>query len=386
MRQVPFARPDITHREMDAVKHVLCSGWLTTGAVAAEFEREFARAVGAKHAVAVSSCTAALQLALDAVGVRPGDTVAVPALTFAATAEVVVHAGARVVFADVLEGDHTIDPESLHRLNESLPGGFDHYIPVDFGGQACDYDALACIDDPMRDAIEDAAHAFPAAFGGVPVGCLSLVTCFSFYATKTITCGEGGMLVTDDEDIAARARLMSLHGLSRDAWRRYEGLGSALYEVQEAGFKANLPDVLAAIGLAQLRRAPYMLDAKRDIAKLYLKAFRDNDALETLTVRDFDDHAWHLFVIKLRPGVLSIDRNEFVRRLRGRGIGSSVHFPPLNAQPYYMREWGTKPSDCPVAVDVASRSISLPIYSAMRTGEAQYVADAVLDVAKEARR
>jgi perosamine synthetase len=387
MMQIPFARPDITDAERQAVDEVLRSGWLTTGPVCARFEEEFARAVGAKHAVAVSSCTAALELALDALGVGEGDRVVVPSLTFAATAEVVVNCGARPVFADVRESDHTLDPEELHRLTKDDNESIVAYIPVNFGGQSCDFDALSRIWPTEDGAIEDAAHAHPDHRGRVHgEGRTARATCFSFYATKAITCGEGGMLVTDDEDIAERARMMRLHGLSRDAWRRYEGLGSALYEVQEAGFKANLPDVLAAIGLAQLHRAYFMLDARREIARLYLGAFRGHDAIETLAVRDFDDHAWHLFVIKLRPGVLSIDRDEFARRLRTKGVGCSMHFPPLHAQPYYMREWGTKPSDCPVALDVASRSISLPIYSAMTPGEAAYVAAAVLEVAKEARR
>ncbi len=387
MMQIPFARPDITDAERKAVDEVLRSGWLTTGPVCARFEEEFARAVGAKHAVAVSSCTAALELALDALHVGDGDCVVVPSLTFAATAEVVVRCGARPVFVDVLESDHTLDPEGLHRACETWDEKLACYIPVNFGGQACDFDALSRIWPTEDGAIEDAAHAHPGLTGRIHgEGRTAAVTCFSFYATKTITCGEGGMLVTDDEDIAKRARMMRLHGLSRDAWRRYEGLGSALYAVQEAGFKANLSDINAALGLVQLHRAGDMLSCRRAIARRYLGQFRNHDAIETLTVRDFDDHAWHLFVIKLRPGVLSIGRDEVVQRLRAKGVGCSMHFPPLHAQPYYMREWGTEPSGCPVAVDVASRSISLPIYSAMGTLEAQYVADAVLEVVKGARR
>lgn len=375
---IPFAIPDITDAEKRAVLEVLDSGWITTGPKSKLFEKEFARAVGAGFAVALNSCTAAMHVALEALGVSSGDEVVVPSLTFAATAEVVRYFGARPVLVDVCRGDHCLDLEGLEAaINESTRA----VIPVHFAGQACDMDTVLGICEPRGvRVIEDAAHAFPCRFNGRKVGAMGDVTCFSFYATKTITTGEGGMAVTDREDLANRMRVMSLHGISKDAWKRYSAEGSWYYEIVAPGFKYNMTDIAAALGLVQLERAEEMLDRRRQIARKYTKAFGDVDALELLDVRSFEDHAWHLFVIKLASKGLRIKRDRAIEELKTRGVMTSVHFIPLHIHPYYRDTYGYRPSDFPVALDCYERSISLPFYSKMSDLDVERVIEAVLDV------
>ena len=363
MNHLPFALPDITEREIDEVTAALRSGWITTGPRTKDFEKKFAEAVGAKHAVAVNSCTAAMHLALEAVGVGPGDEVIVPTMTFAATGEVVRYMGAKPVLVDVLPGYHNIDPAAVEAAVTDRTKAI---IPVHFGGQACDMDAISQIADKHDlKIIEDAAHAFPAGYNGKKIGSIGDITCFSFYATKPITTGEGGMAVTDNEEWADRMRVMSLHGISKDAWKRYTAEGSWYYEIVAPGFKYNMSDIAAALGLVQLDRAPEMLEKRRAIARKYTEAFTGMDAIELLDVRDFDEHAWHLFVIKLVEGKASIDRNTLIEKMKEKGIGTSVHFIPLHMHPYYAETYGYKPEDFPVARDLFDRCVSLPIYSKM---------------------
>ncbi len=381
---ISFAVPDITAVERDEVVAALESGWITTGPRAKRFESEFAARVGAKHGIAVNSCTAAMHLALEAVGVEAGDEVVVPTMTFAATAEVVRYLGARPVLVDVRPEDHTIDPGAVERV---LSARTKVVMPVHFGGKAC---AMQPILDLCRARkvliVEDAAHAFPTRWNGRTVGGIGDVTCFSFYATKTITTGEGGMITTGHDGWAERMRIMSLHGISKDAWKRYTAEGSWYYEIEAPGFKYNLTDIAAALGVVQLARADEMLGRRRRIARRYAAAFAPNEAIELLDPGRFEDHAWHLFVIKLRRNVLAIDRGRFIEELKARGIGSSVHFIPLHMHPYYRDTFGYRPSDLPVSLDGYERSVSLPIYSRMSDADADRVANAVLDIVQANRR
>lgn len=381
---IPFAVPDLTKAEIDAVVEVLQRSWITTGPRAKEFEARFAEAVGAPHCVAVNSCTAALHLALEAVGVRAGDEVIVPTMTFAASAEVVRYLGAVPVLVDVKPTDHNVDVSAIeHALTPRTRA----IVPVHFGGVPADMDEVLALAQPRGIAVvADAAHAFPCRYRGRNVGTLADVTCFSFYATKTITTGEGGAAVTSRPEWADRMRIMSLHGISRDAWKRYMEGGNWYYEIVAPGFKYNLGDIAAALGLAQLARAEVMRARREAIAKRYDEAFRGREALELLTPPTDRTNAHHLYVIKLVPRLLQIDRNRFIEELRARGVGVSVHFIPLHEHPYYRETFGYRPESLPVAHDAYLRSISLPIYSAMTDEQVDRVVGAVLGIAEEHRR
>jgi dTDP-4-amino-4,6-dideoxygalactose transaminase len=376
--QVPFALPDITDREINEVVAALRSGWITTGPRAKDFEKRFAAHVGAEHAVAMNSCTAALHLALEAIGLTRGDEVILPTLTFAATAEVVRYFDAKPVLVDVLRDDHQIDPAAVER---ALTPRTKAVIPVHFAGQACDLDAILSIAKAKGiRVIEDAAHSFPTTYKGKTVGGIGDVTCFSFYATKPLATGEGGMATTNNAEWAERMRIMSLHGISKDAWKRYSAEGNWYYEIVAPGYKYNMTDVAAAMGLAQLERTTEMLEKRTAIAARYFQAFSSESALELPLVRTESSHSWHLFVVRLRPGQLRIDRAQFVSEVKARGIGCSVHFIPLHMHPYYRETYGTSSSAFPVATDLYERSLSLPIYSKMTEAEVSRVVAAVIDV------
>jgi perosamine synthetase len=381
---LPFALPDISEDEIASVVESLRSGWITTGPKAKEFERRFADAVGAPHGVMVNSCTAALHLALEAVGVKAGDEVIVPTVTFAATAEVVRYFGATPVLVDVRPHDHNVDPVAIERAITPKTRAI---VPVHFGGVPADMDEIAAIAKPRGLAVvADAAHCFPGSYKGRNVGTLADVSCFSFYATKTITTAEGGAAVTANADWADRMRIMSLHGISRDAWKRYTAEGSWYYEIVAPGYKYNLTDLAAAIGLGQLARAEAMMERRRAIADAYDAAFRDVAAFERMARPADRTHAHHLYVLKLRDGALDIDRDRFIQALKERGIGTSVHFIPLHIHPYYREAFGYRPEQLPVALDLYRRSVSLPIYSKMTEAEVARVVDAVLEVASAHRR
>jgi perosamine synthetase len=381
---IPFARPDVTEREIAAVVEVLRSGWLTTGPRVKEFEGRFGTAVGGRHCVAVSSCTAALHLALEALGVGPGDEVVVPTMTFAATAEVVLHLQAVPVLVDVRPSDHNVDPAAVER---ALTPRTRAVVPVHFAGVPADMDELRAI-ARSRDlpVVADSAHAFPCSYRGRDVGTLADITCFSFYATKTITTGEGGAAVTDSERWAERMRVMSLHGVSRDAWKRYSAEGTWYYEVLAPGFKYNLADVAAALGLVQLSRAEEMRARRASIAARYDAAFHDEEALELLTCPADRTHAHHLYVARVAPGALRVERNAVVDELKRRGIGTSVHFIPLHLHPYYRETFRYRPDTLPVARELYERSLSLPIYSSLTDEQVERVVEGVRDVLRLFRR
>jgi dTDP-4-amino-4,6-dideoxygalactose transaminase len=381
---IPFALPDIGDDEIAAVTEVLRSGWLTTGPRSKQLEQEFAATVGGRFGIALNSGTAALHLALEAIGVQPGDEVIVPTFTFAATAEVVRYMNATPVMVDVCGEDHEIDAECCQRAVTSKTKAI---IPVHYAGQPGDLAALLELarTNGFR-IVEDAAHSFPCQYRGRPIGSWGDVTCFSFYVTKTITTGEGGMAVTQDEALAERMRVMGLHGISKDAWKRYSAEGTWYYEIIAPGYKYNLTDIAAALGLAQLHRADQMLERRRAIAGAYARAFGGTDAVEVLRVNPDATHAWQLYVIKLREQALTIDRNRFIEELRGLGIGTSVHFIPLHMHPYYREKYGYRPEDFPVALDCYRRSISLPIYSRMTDEQVGRVVEAVTQLAGRHRR
>lgn len=375
---LPFALPDIGEEEIASVVETLRSGWLTTGPKVKRFEAEFAKYVGAREAVAVNSATAALHLSLDAIGLTAEDEVIVPTITFAATAEVVRYFDARPVLVDCEDDTLNLSPEAFER---AITPRTKAVIPVHIAGQSCDMDAIGEIArrHNLR-VIEDAAHSFPAKYHGRMIGTISEITCFSFYATKTITTGEGGMLVSDDPAIIERARIMSLHGISRDAWKRYTAEGSWYYEILQPGYKYNLTDIAAALGLEQLKKAQRFLEIRTRYAALYDELFADVPAIRRPSVRGDVQHAWHLYAIRLQSEVLSISRNELMEELKRRNIGASVHFIPLHMQPYYRDLYGYAPDDLPVAAAAYEQLVSLPIYTRMSEEDVRYVADSVLDI------
>lgn len=379
---IPFHRPSIGDREIAAAAEVLRSGWLTTGPRAIELEAQFTERIGARHALAVNSATAALHLALEAFGIGPGDEVVVPTYTFTACGEVCAYLGATVVLADVGD-DALIGPEQLAPV---LTDRTRAVMPVHYGGQAVDVDALRAV-APSVEFLEDAAHALPADVRGVPTGRLGDAAAFSFYATKTMTTGgEGGMLVTADDDVARRARLMRLHGIDADAWNRYGSGGRWAYEVVEAGYKYNLTDLAAAIGLVQLERLDELAEARARIATRYDHAFAGSSLVEPPPRRAEDRHAWHLYVVRLNLDALSTDRAAVIERLKEAGIGASVHFVPLHLHQHYQRRYGYVPGDFPAAERIFERSISLPIWPDMTEDQVDRVSSTLLEICDAARR
>jgi len=394
--KVPFFRPDIGTEEIEEVVASLKSGWLTTGPRVRRFEEEFARAVGGAHAVAVNSCTAALHLAVEALGLKAGEAVLVPAMTFAATAEVIRYLGAIPILVDSDPATLNMDLEDAARKLDALargrlPGAIPSgsrvvgIIPVHVGGWMMDTDAVASWARGRELwVVEDAAHSFPAAWrkgaGMAWKRCgedTAAVSCFSFYANKTITTGEGGMAVTRDEALARRMRMMSLHGLSQDAWDRYSGGRSWDYRIVAPGYKYNLTDLAAAIGIHQLARAEAMRLERESVARRFLKAFADVEEIELPLESPDRIHSWHLFPIRLRLDRLAIDRNGFLDELKDAGVGCSVHWRPLHLHPYYEQTFGWRPEDLPVATAVWERLISLPIFPGMTEAEVAHVIEVV---------
>lgn len=370
---IPFHRPSIGPEEFQAISNVLESGWLTTGPMAQQFERDFETYIGCRYALAVNSCTAALQLGLDAVGVNQGDEVLVPTYTFTASAAVVVHGGARPVLCDSIPGGFNVDPADIEsRISRKTKA----IVAVHIGGEPCDLAVIRQIATRHGlHLIEDAAHALPASHNGKRIGSNSEIGAFSFYATKTITTGEGGMFVTNNEAYARRAKFMRLHGISGDAWKRYAKEGTWHYDVMEAGFKMNMPDLLAAIGLAQLRKADCFYKRRREIASMYLGLLSTVEELEMPT--SSDGHSWHLFIVRLRSALLGKSRQEFIEDLKHAGVGTSVHFIPLHLHSFYRRVYGYRRGDFVNAEDAYERAISLPIYPGMSESDVEFVVNAI---------
>lgn len=382
--KIPFHVPSIGEEEIAEVVEALRSGWLTTGPKVRQFEEAFAAYVGARHAVAVNSCTAALHLALEAVGVGPGDEVILPTYTFAATGEVVTYVGARPVLADCRPDTFNIDVTTIEPL---ITAKTKTIIPVHIAGQPCDMDPIMELAKARGlHVIEDAAHALPTYYKGKMVGTIGDLTAFSFYATKPITTGEGGMITTAQDDYAARMKRMSLHGLSGDAWNRYSDKGHWYYEILDFGFKYNLTDLAAALGMQQLRRSDDFCKRRREIAQRYSEGFADLEVCATPQEADYGTHAWHLYILQLNPASLAGERDQVIRSLGEQGIGTSVHFIPLHLHPVYRDRFGYGQGAFPVAERIFERAISLPIYPGMMDADVDQVIECVCSTLHALRR
>ncbi|MCL1911343.1 MAG: DegT/DnrJ/EryC1/StrS family aminotransferase [Leptospirales bacterium] len=373
---IPFHKPYITDDEINAVAQCLRNGWLTMGPKTFEFEERFASAVGGQYAVAVNSGTAALHLALCCVGLEAGDEVIVPAMTFVATSEVVRYFGAKPVLADIEYDTHLMDAA---KIQEKINSRTKAIIPVHYAGQPCDMDEIMRIAEKNNlIVIEDAAHAFPAFYKDRPVGSIGHITCFSFYATKTITTGEGGMAVTDNKEWAEKMRTLRLHGISKDAWNRYAKNGSWKYDVTANGFKYNITDIASAIGIAQLDKADFLTAERHRLSARYSELFEDKKQFSTYKVKEDRKSAWHLYPLKIAAENSKTTRDELIEELKKRGIMTSLHFIPLYRFSVY-NDAGT-PSDYPVCEAVFERTISLPLYAGMKDEDVDSVARAVIDI------
>lgn len=396
MHSIPFHKPSIGREEIDEVVDTLQNGWLTTGAKVKRFEAEFSDYIRIKHSVAVNSCTAALHLALEAIGLREGETVVVPTMTFAASAEVVRYFNARPLLVDCNTADFNIDVnDAERRIEDALSRGaiIRAIIPVHYGGQICDMTGVNRLAKQYGlKVVEDAAHCCPSYYqssGSSPwegLGQSSDICCFSFYANKTITTGEGGMACTNNAEYADRMRIMSLHGISRDAWKRFSADGSWYYEITAPGFKYNLTDIAAAIGLHQLGKADEFFCKRMLLAQRYSDLLGDVDEVILPQQKSDRLHSWHLYVIRLKLDLLSIDRAAFIEELKKQGVGTSVHWMPLHMHPYYRDAYGYKPEDLPRTAQLYNEIISLPVYPEMTESDVESVAQAVRSLIFKFRR
>ena len=374
---LPFALPSIGEEEIAEVADSMRSGWLTTGPKAKQFEKDFAAFVGAPHALAVNSATSGLHLALEAIGVGPGDKVVTTPYTFTATAEVIRYLGAEPLFVDIDPATMNIDPVGVAAA-AGREAGIKALLPVHFAGLACD---MAAILELARKhdlkVVEDAAHALPTTCGGKMVGTLGDLTVYSFYVTKTIATGEGGMVATANPGYAERIRTMRLHGISRDVFDRYSStVPSWYYEVVAPGFKYNMTDIAAAIGIHQLRKAWKFQERRAEMAARYDEAFRNLPVTLPPRPKEGDTHAWHLYVIRLTDEA-QVARDAFIERMADKAIGCSVHFIPLHLHPYWRDRYGFKPGDFPNALRAYERAVSLPIYPKMTDADQERVIEAV---------
>lgn len=376
-----FAQPDIGNEEISEVVDTLKSGWLTTGPKTSRFENDFSKFINAPYSLAVNSATAGLHLSLEAIGISPGDQVITTPYTFTASAEVIRYLGADPVFVDIDSRTFNMDPE---KIEAAITPRTKAIIPVHFGGQACDMSRIMEIARQYRlRVIEDAAHALPTSCRGKMVGTIGDTTVFSFYVTKTLATGEGGMVVTSSEKIAKRIKTMRLHGINRDIWDRYTAKKpNWYYEVVAPGFKYNMSDIIAAIGINQLKKNEQFQKRREMIAHRYNKAFAQLPLQTPYVAHPEDTHAWHLYVVQLELEKIRFSRNEFIEKMAEQGIGTSVHFIPLHLQPYWRDRYGFKPEDFPVALDCYQRAVSLPIYSKMSDDGVERVINAVREILK----
>jgi dTDP-4-amino-4,6-dideoxygalactose transaminase len=380
---LPFAPPLVGQEEIDEVVDTLRSDWITTGPKTRRFETEFAAYLAAPGALALNSCTAGLHTALVTLGIGPGDEVITTPMTFAASVNVIEHTGARPVLVDVEPDTLNLDPR---RLEAAVTSRTKAVLPVHYAGHPADLDAIREVASAHGLAvIEDAAHALPARYKGRLIGSGPNPVAFSFYATKNMTTGEGGML-TAEPALLDRARVVSLHGMSRDAWRRYDQGGSWHYDILLPGFKYNMTDIQAALGLRQLEKLASFQRRRRQVVAHYVGGLSDLDALELPVERPEVEHAWHLYVLRLRPKTLGIDRERFIRELAARQIGTSVHFIPIHLHPYYRDRYGYAPQTFPVAWKNYRRMLSLPLNPRLTDNDVADVIEAVRDVVRANRR
>lgn len=392
---LPFSPPLVGEEEIEEVVDTLRSDWITTGPKVRRFEEEFSAYVGAPAALGLNSCTAALHTALAALGVTTGDAVITTPMTFVSSVHVIEHVGARPLLADVEPDTLNVDPRRVADAIESARREglkVRALLPVHLYGHPCDMNPLMDLAREYKLAVvEDAAHALPASHEGRKVGSFAslydvpVMTCFSFYATKNLTTGEGGML-TGPPELIDEARIWSLHGMSRDAWNRYGAKGSWFYEVIRPGFKYNLTDIAAALGLAQLRKLEGFQARRARVARRYTEAFSQFEELTVPTSRPEVGHAWHLYVLRLNLERLSITREQFVEEMRERRIGTSVHFIPVHTHPYYRDRYGFEAEDFPVAAREFRRIVSLPLNPRMSDRDVEDVIESVADVVEKFRR
>ncbi len=378
---IPFARPDTGEEEIEAVARVLRSGWLSTGPETRAFEQEFADFLGGEglHAIAVNSATAALHLALEAIGIGPGDEVIAPTLTFTATVEVARYLGADAVLVDVDPVTLNMDPA---KLEAAITPRTKAILPVHYSGLACDMEAIFAIAQRHNlQVIEDAAHALPTTYQGQMVGQLaSVATAFSFYANKTMTTAEGGMIVTRDAALADRMRVMRLHGISRDVFERFQSTQPGwYYEIIAPGFKYNMADLSGALGRVQLKRLPAFLARRQAMAARYLRELSDLPLILPADAPAGETHAWHMFVVRLSDAT-RLTRDEVIQALSDAGIGTSVHYVPLHRQPYWRDRYGLTREQFPVADLAYQRMFSIPLFTTMTDGDQDRIIAALRDV------
>ncbi len=373
-----FHKPFISEEEVDEIVDTVRSGWIGMGPKTIRFENNFSEYIGVNKSIAVSSWTAAGHLTLEAFGLKAGDEVIVPTMTFPATAEIVCYFGAKPVFVDVEEDTLNM---SIEALEKAITPKTKVVIPVHYAGQPCDLDEIHAIARKYNlKVLEDAAHALPALYKGKKIGTISDVTCFSFYATKTLSTGEGGMICTNDEEIAERCTIMRLHGINRDAWKRYTESGSWYYEVVAPGYKYNFTDLQASLGLPQLKKVEAMWESRKKIAAKYTEALKDLDTIQLLTLKPDRESSLHLFPIRLHLDRLNKNRAQLINELRNLNIGVGVHFMPVHQHLYYNKTFNLRDEDYPVATAAFPRLISLPIYPGMKDENVDKVIDVLIDM------
>lgn len=372
-----FHKPFISEEEVDEIVDTVRSGWISMGPKTIRFENNFSEFIGVNKSVAVSSWTAAGHLSLEAFGINEGDEVIVPTMTFPATAEIVCYFKAKPVIVDVDEDTLNM---SLDAVEKAITPKTKAIIPVHYGGQPCDLDEIHEIAKKHNlKVLEDAAHSLPAKYKGKTIGTISDVTCFSFYATKTLSTGEGGMICTNDEEIAERVKIMRLHGINRDAWKRYTESGSWYYEVVAPGYKYNFTDLQASLGLPQLKKVNAMWNSRKRIAAKYTEALKDLDIIQLHTIKPDRDSSWHLFPVRLHLDRLTKNRAQIINELREKNIGVGVHFMPVHQHLYYSETFNLSDADYPVASAAFPRLMSLPIYPGMTDENVDKVIDVLID-------
>jgi len=372
--QIPFHKTHTTQEEIDSAISAIKSGWLTMGPKTVEFEDKFKSFIGSSEAVSMNSATAALHLSLKAIGLKRDDEVILPTNTFVATAEVVTYFDAIPVLCDIEETTHNIDVSKIEALITSKTKAI---IPVHLYGQPCDMDEIYKIAKQYNlKIIEDAAHAIPSSYKGVKIGALQMsdITCFSFYATKTLSTGEGGMATTNNSTYAKNMKTNRLHGISQDAWDRYTVKGAWRYDIVDNGNKYNTTDINSSIGIVQLKKQDILREKRNNIALKYNKAFENNKNIVVPVVKDDRTTSWHLYVIKID------NRDEVIEKLKENGVGCSVHFIPIHKHTYYKDRYKYKNTDYPIANDVFDKSLSLPIYPDMNDEEIDFVIKNVLEI------
>lgn len=375
---LPYAIPLIDENDINEVVDTLKSGWVAKGPRTMEFEKRFAEYVGSKYAIAMNSATAALHIALIAAGIKAGDEVITTSMTFAATVNTIVHVGAIPVFVD-------IDPETgcidANKIEEKITEKTKAIVPVHYTGHACDMDKIRAIADKYNLFVsEDAAHAIETYYKGNLIGQKGDCASFSFYATKNICTGEGGMLTTNRDDIAEKARVMSLHGMSKAAWNRYGKGGSWRYDIEYPGFKYNMFDIQAALAKTQMDKLDFMQARRKEIVKAYNEAFNRLDGVKIPIEREYTTHSWHLYILRLELDKLTIDRDKFIELMGEANIGTSVHFIPVHLMSFYRNNYGCKEGDLPLTEKYFDSIVSLPLYPKMTDRDVKDVIDVVTSI------